>query len=185
MVNLQGDSMRHSVFTKSLGLFFLLVSMAWAHGPTPQKADESITVNAGVDKVWDLVKDFAGLVNWHPDVKSSQGDGKLASGGVRTLVLQNGGELQEELDFYSEQDHEYIYRLKKENTAAFPVSSYSINLKVAPAEQANQSVVTLKGRFYRGDTGNTPADNQNDAAAVKAMTAFLKNGLANLQKKFP
>lgn len=154
-----------------------------AHGPTPQKAKETITINASVDKVWDKVKQFDDISTWHPDVKASKGDGKLESGGTRTVTLQNGGELVDELDFYSAKDHEYSYRLKKENTSALPVSSYSVSLQISPDADASKSVVTLKSRFYRGDTGNSPAESQNDAAAVKAMQAFFTHGLDGLKKQ--
>lgn len=161
----------------------LLPLSALAHGPTPQKAKESITLNSTADTVWEAVKRFDGIANWHPDVKHSQGDGKHESGGTRTITLQNGGQLVEELDFYSDAGHEYSYRLKTENTQAFPVSSYSVTLQVTPGADANSSNVVLKSRFYRGDTGNTPPESLNDEAAVKAMNLFFKNGLEGLKQK--
>lgn len=154
-----------------------------AHGPTPQKAKESITINAPVDEVWNVIKQFDAIAGWHPDVKASSGDGKNASDGTRTITLQNDGQLVENLDFYSDKDHEYNYRLKVENVTAFPVGSYTTNLQVTAGSDANTSVVTLKSRFYRGDSGNTPPENLNDAAAVKAMNAFFKNGLVGLKQK--
>jgi len=169
--------------------FFMLVSFLMlplivaAHGPTPQKAKESVTINAPAAKVWDTVKAFDGITNWHPDIKNSTGDGKHESGGIRTITLQNGGQLVEELDFYSDKDHEYSYRLKTENIQTFPASSYSVTLQVTQGSDANNSIVVLKSRFYRGDTGNTPPENLNDEAAVKAMNAFFKNGLAGLKAK--
>lgn len=163
--------------------FLLFPITSVAHGPTPQKAKESITINASVDAVWNTIKQFDAVASWHPDVKASSGDGKNASDGTRTITLQNGGQLVENLDFYSDKDHEYNYRLKTENVTAFPASSYTINLQVTPGNDANTSVVTLKSRFYRGDTGNTPPENLNDAAAVKAMNEFFKNGLAGLKQK--
>ena len=167
-------------------IFFglLLVSLAGhAHGPTPQKAKESIAPNAPVAKVWEAVKQFDAIGNWHPDLKKSEGDGNNQSGGQRTLTFQNGEALVEELDYYSEQEHEYSYRLKTENTKAFPTSSHTVELKVSHGDAADTSVVTLKSRFYRGDTGNTPPENLNDEAAVKAMTQFFKNGLNGLKSK--
>lgn len=163
--------------------FLLFPVTSVAHGPTPQKAKESIAINAPVDAVWNAIKQFDAVASWHPDVKASSGDGKNASDGTRTITLQNGGQLVENLDFYSDKDHEYNYRLKTENVTAFPASSYTINLQVTPGNDANTSVVTLKSRFYRGDTGNTPPENLNDAAAVKAMNEFFKNGLAGLKQK--
>ncbi len=156
---------------------------AYAHGPTPQKAKESITINAPVAKVWAAVNQFDDIANWHPDLKKSEGDGKNQSGGIRTLTFKNDASLVEELDYYNEAEHEYSYRLKTENTAALPTSSHSVELKVTHGESADSSIVTIKSRFYRGDTGNTPPDNLNDEAAVKAMTQFFKNGLNGLKTK--
>lgn len=161
----------------------ILPLLAIAHGPTPQKAKESVTINAPVSTVWETVKVFDDIVNWHPDVKQSIGDGKHESGGKRTITLQNDGELVEELDFYSDKDHEYSYRLKTENVQAFPASSYSVTLQVTPGSDTSNSTVVLKSRFYRGDTGNTPPENLNDESAVKAMNAFFKNGLDGLKQK--
>jgi len=182
MIHLTTDIIMRRFFI-ILPSILLFSFAALAHGPTPQKGLESITINAPVDKVWDMVKEFGAIADWHPDVKESSGDGKHASGGIRTLTLHNGGQLVEELDFYSDKDHEYSYRLKKENVEAFPTSSYSMEIQVKPGKAEGTSVVTLKSRFYRGDTGNTPPENLSDAAAVKAVTAFLKNGLDGLKAK--
>lgn len=162
-------------------LVFPVVSLA--HGPTPQKANESIVINAPVDAVWGVIKQFDGIAGWHPDVKACSGDGKNASDGIRTIILKNDGQLVDSLDYYSDKDHEYNYRLKVENVTAFPVSSYTTNIKVTAGNDVNTSVVSLKSRFYRGDTGNTPSDNLNDAAAVKAMKEFFTNGLLGLKQK--
>jgi mxaD protein len=156
---------------------------AFAHGPTPQKAKETVVINATVDTVWNAIKDFGAIADWHPDVKSSKGDGKHESGGTRTITLQNDGQLVEELDFYSDESHEYSYRLKTENVKAFPTSSYSISMQVKAGADADHSEVTLKSRFYRADTGNSPPENLNDETAVAAMNLFFKNGLAELKQK--
>ncbi len=162
---------------------FCLTLPAFAHGPTPQKAKESITINAPIAKVWAAVKQFDDIANWHPDLKKSEGDGNNQSGGIRTLTFKNDASLVEELDYYNEPEHEYSYRLKTENTAALPTSSHSVELKVVHGDAADTSLVTIKSRFYRGDTGNTPPANLNDEAAVTAMTQFFKNSLSGLKSK--
>lgn len=164
-------------------VMFCLIQPTYAHGPTPQKAKESITINAPVTKVWAAVKQFDDIANWHPDLKKSEGDGNNQSGGIRTLTFKNDASLVEELDYYNEQEHEYSYRLKTENTNALPTSSHSVELKVVHGDAADTSTVTFKSRFYRGDTGNTPPENLSDEAAVKAMTQFFKNGLGGLKSK--
>lgn len=165
-------------------LFFIVISFLSqavnAHGPTPQKVDESIIVDASIDKTWAIIKDFDQISQWHPDVKSSQGDGKNESDGLRILAL-SGGDIVESLDYYSEKNHEYNYRLKTENTDAMPVSSYTTAIQLI-AEGDNKTLVKWKSRFYRGDTGNSPLENLNDESAVKAMNAFVKQGLKGLKK---
>lgn len=171
-----------NLFTKIV-LGFVFPLSVFAHGPTPQKADESIAIQAPVEKVWAIIKQFDGLDKWHPDVKNSTGEGKNESGSVRTITLNNDEQFSEELDFYSEQDHLYKYRLKKDNTVALPISSHTTSIQIKQGENANTSVVSIKSRFYRGDTGNTPSNALNDDAAVKAMTTFFKNELGGLQQK--
>lgn len=158
----------------------LMVLNVQAHGPTPKKADESIVINAPIDTVWVVIKNFDKISDWHPDVKSSTGDGKNKSGGERSLSL-DAGMLEESLDYFSDTDHEYSYRLKKENTAVFPVSSYTTAIKLIA--EGNQTQIQWKSRFYRGDTSNTPPERLNDEAAVKAMKEFIQNGLQGLKEK--
>ena len=169
-----------------LSLVCLLLSAlsltASAHGPTPQKVDETIEIAAPPDKVWALVKDFASISTWSPAVTKSEGTGGNGTGATRTITLKSGGELQEGLDYYSEPEMTYLYRLSKEKIDVMPVSSYTAELKVAPGDGGG-SKVSWVGRFYRADTGNEPAPDKNDAAAVKAMKAFFDEGLAGLKAK--
>jgi mxaD protein len=160
----------------------LLPMLAQAHGPTPQKAKESAVINAPLDKIWELVKDFDHIAEWHPGVSASSGGGHNEGGAVRKITLDNGGVLEESLDYYSEADHEYSYRLKTENLKALPVSFYTASLQLSA--EGEKTLVKWHGRFYRGDTSNFPPENLNDAAAVKAMTAFIQQGLAGLKSKF-
>ena len=44
------------------------------------------------------------------------------------------------------------------------------------------AVVEWRGAFYRGFPNNDPPPEQNDEAAVKAVTGVYKSGLANLKK---
>lgn len=162
---------------------WIVSSAAWSHGPTPQKLDERIEIKAPVDKVWELLRKFEKASEWHGGIKQSLGDGKQGEPRVRTLVLPNDEQLVEEMDFFSDQDHEYGYRLKQENIKALPVSSYSVKFQAIPGASSNSTVVTVKSRFYRGDTGNTPPESLNDAAAVKAMSDFFKTGLDSLRQK--
>ena len=101
------------------------------------------------------------------------------------LLRQPGGfrhELQEGLDYYSEKEMTYLYRLSKEKVDVLPVSSYTAEITVKSGASGG-SLVTWMARLYRADTGNEPAPDKNDAAAVKAMKAYLTEGLQGLKTK--
>jgi carbon monoxide dehydrogenase subunit G len=76
----------------------LTATFAHAHGPTRQKAFESITIKASPDAVWAKVRDFTQLQGWHPAVESSTVTNGSEVGSVRTLKLKGGGELVETLE---------------------------------------------------------------------------------------
>lgn len=155
---------------------------AAAHGPTPQKVEETISIDAPPQAVWDAVQNFDGLASWNPEVESSQGKGGNEAGATRDVILKSGGKLVDSLDEYLAKDMSYSYRLAEPNVEAFPVSFYSATLTVKPGENGGSQVEWI-GRFYRADTGNFPSETQNDQTAIDAMTKFFKAGLESLKKK--
>lgn len=165
-----------------LPILLLGVVPAAAHGPTPQKVEESIAIAAPPAKVWDLVKNFDGLVSWNPAVETSTGKGGNEAGAERIVVLRDGGQLTDSLDEYVEDEMSYSYRLATPDIEAFPVSFYSATLAVKPGTDGG-SEVTWDARLYRADTGNFPSETQNDAAAIEAVTKFYKAGLEELKKR--
>ena len=154
-----------------------LVVPAAAHGPTRQKVVEQISINAPADKVWALIGDFAALQNWHPAVATSAADKGNAEGSVRQITLKGGGQLSETLEAFDAAKMRYSYRAK--DGGALPVTNYTSALNVK-ADGA-KSLVEWRGAFYRGHPGNNPPAEQNDDAAVAAVTAVYKAGLAQIK----
>jgi len=159
-----------------------LTTGAHAHGPTPQKVEETIDISAPPEKVWGIIKDFGRIADWNPALTKSEGTGGNGANATRIITFKSGGELQEGLDYYSDNEMTYLYRLGKEKVDVFPVSSYTAELVVKPGANGG-SAVTWKGRFYRADTGNEPAPDKNDAAATKAMKDYITTGLNGLKAK--
>jgi len=164
------------------GLVLVLATPSLAHGPTPLKVDETVTIAAAPGKVWALAGSFGSIDKWHPDIKSVQATGGDALGGERVLTFQKGATLKESLDEFDASTFKYSYRMQDPNLDALPVSSYSMTLAVRPGSSGG-SEVEWYGRIYRGDTGNEPPDNLNDDAARTAVGAFLHNGLQGLKAK--
>ncbi len=152
----------------------LCASAAIAHGPTPKKVSETIDIKADPKAVWAIAGDFAGISKWNPELKASEGSDK-----ERTLTFKNGEKLKESVDENDKDKMTYSYRSGEANTKALPVSSYSATLTVTAKDGGSH--VEWFGRFYRGDTGNEPAEDLNDEAGQKAMSGFFKAGLDGLK----
>ena len=78
-------------------IFLIFISFnAFAHGPTPQKVEKSILINASPDKVWAIVKDFGGFQKWQPLITESKVE-KKGEDTQRALTLKSGGKVVERL----------------------------------------------------------------------------------------
>ncbi|MBS7538859.1 SRPBCC family protein [Ancylobacter lacus] len=161
-------------------LTFACFAPAEAHGPTPQKVEESVIIPAPPEAVWKVLGAFGGIAGWHPLVKQASATGGDAPGAERVLTLATG-EITDGLDDYSAAERRYAYRLSKENIEALPVSFYTAEIQVKDAPGGSE--VVWIARFYRADTTNEPPDNLNDEAAIAAMTTFFRAGLEGLKAK--
>lgn len=164
-----------------LATLALCAAAANAHGPTPIQTIEMIEIDASPAAVWAVAGDFANMASWHPWLSESPASGGNKPGAERTLVFTGGGKLQESLDEYDAQRHYLGYRLAQENVKTFPVSYYTATLEAK--RSGGGSKVEWIGRYYRGDTGNSPPKALGDAAAEKAMKGFFGDGLAELKRK--
>lgn len=156
----------------------LAAPAALAHGPTRQKVTESITIEAPASAVWARIKDFSALAQWHPAVSASPASNGNAEGSVRSLELKGGGKLTETLNKYDDAQMTYSYRAK--DGGALPVTNYTSTIQVKA--EGNKALVEWRGAFYRGFPNNDPPPDQNDEAAVRAVTGVYKSGLENLKK---
>jgi Polyketide cyclase / dehydrase and lipid transport len=156
----------------------LLATAAQAHGPTRQKATEKVVIDAPASVVWARIKNFDALKDWHPAVAESPADNGNNEGSVRSLKLKGGGVLSEKLESWDDAKMKYSYRAK--DGGALPVTNYTSTISVVA--DGNKAVVEWRGAFYRGYPNNDPPPEQNDEAAVAAVTGVYQSGLANLKK---
>ncbi len=165
----------------SVGL--LLISTAsFAHGPSRQKVTEEIKINAPAAKVWSTIKDFCSIEKWHPSIAKCEGTGGNEQGATRKLTLKGDGErlVDEELQEFDDAGMKYRYRITKVDVKVIPVTTYSSFITIKP--DGDSAVVSWNGAFYRGYQRNNPPPELSDEAAIKAVTAFYKEGLENLKK---
>jgi mxaD protein len=154
-------------------------SYAWA-AASWLHVSQSVSVNAPAAKVWKAIKDFNGLNTWHPAVaKDDIVEGTNNSvGAVRLLTLKGGGTIKEKLLAFNGPAHKFRYAILE---GVLPVSDYTSSVTVV-ADGKGKSTVTWTGRFHRKNTGDSPADNENDKTAVDTITGVYRGGLDNLKK---
>ncbi len=152
---------------------------ATAHGPTRQKVVETIKIDAPPDQVWARVKDFGRFSEWHPAVQSVTASNGNEVDSLRTIKLKGGGEIVEVLEAWSDAERKFSYRMK--SSGPVPVTNYTATLSVKAGDAAGSTLVEWRGAFYRGYPNNDPPPDQNDEAAVAAVTGIYKAGLDNLK----
>ena len=161
--------------------FLVLPGIAAAHGPSRQKASETITINAAPEKVWAVIENF-GDFSWQPQVAMTDAAKGNEKGSVRTLGFKSGGMMEEELSKYDAAKMSYSTFIGHVDTDILPATNYSSTITVKPAEGGAKSDVTWRAAFYRGYPNNDPPANLNDEASIKGVEAFITEGLENLKK---
>lgn len=156
----------------------LIAPFAHAHGPTPQKIEESVVINAAPAAVWAVVGDFAGIAKWNPAVKASSADKGSEAGSTRTLTLDKG-KVTEQLDDIDAAGMTMNYRSGETDPKVLPASSYSGRISVKA--EGSGSKVSWQARGYRADTGNEPPPGMDDESAVKALRGLMRPGLDSLK----
>lgn len=157
--------------------------VAEAHGPSRQKVNLSVDVNAPPAQVWALISDFCAIEKWHPAVAKCEGKGGNDIGATRVLSIgeATGPQIHEELLKYDAETMSYKYKITQTDNTVLPVTTYSAILSVTAADGGG-SKVEWKGGFYRGYTNNDPPPELNDEAAKTAVTGVYEAGLAHIKE---
>lgn len=159
----------------------LVASSALAHGPTRQKVDESVVINASPEKIWAVIQNFHDM-SWDPDVASTDGDGDNTVNSMRTLHMKSGGDLVQILESYKPEKHAYSVFMPHNDPKVLPVADFSSQISVS-ASDGGMSTVEYRAAGYRGDPNGDPPEALNDASAITAMKTYVLDGLNGLKKK--
>jgi NADPH:quinone reductase len=103
------------------------------------KVRRSTIVDAPIDEVWAILRDFNGHDQWHPVVTTSDIEGGLASdmiGAVRDFQLTDGSRIKEQLLSLSDFDHSFSYCILE---APIPLFGYVANVRLRPVTDKNQT----------------------------------------------
>ena len=131
---------------------------------------KSTIIDAPVDRVWAILRDFNGHDRWHPGVKSSAIERHLPSdlvGCVRRFQLQDGSELREQLLALSDLEMTFSYCLLD---TPIPLFNYVAHVRLLPVTDGNRTFWHWECRF------TTPAGREAEMAN-DGRRADLRGGL--------
>ncbi len=124
------------------------------------KIDKSTIVDAPVEAVWAVLRDFNGHDRWHPAVADSQIERGLPFdkvGCVRRFHLKDGSELREQLLTLSDADMAFSYCLLD---TPVPLLNYVAHVRLVPVTDGDRTFWHWHCRF------DTP---EGQEAALEAM----------------
>lgn len=111
------------------------------------KVVKSTVLNAPVEAVWDVLRDFNGHDAWHPAVADSvidRGHPTDKVGCVRRFHLADGSELREQLLTLSDADMAFSYCLLE---TPVPLLNYVAHVRLAPVTDGDQTFWLWESRF--------------------------------------
>jgi hypothetical protein len=137
----------------------------------------SALVPTGADELWQLVRDFTGLAEWHPGIESSEIEGPGSAdtvGCVRCLTLPDGGVVRERLMALDDTERSYTYDILD---SPFPVRRYRATIRVAPVTSTGEAFVEWWSEY------DADAADEADLTATFA-DAVYGTGLGALRDRY-
>lgn len=107
----------------------------------------STIIDAPVERLWSVLRDFNGHDRWHPIVARSEIERAYPSdrvGCVRRFVLRDGSELREQLLTLSDLEMTFSYCLLD---TPIPLFNYVAHVRLLPVTDGNRSFWHWESRF--------------------------------------
>ncbi len=130
------------------------------------KVVKSTVLNAPVEAVWEVLRDFNGHDRWHPIVADSVVEKGWTSdrvGCVRRFHLRDGSELRELLLTLSDADMAFSYCLLD---TPVPLLNYVAHVRLAPVTDGDRTFWLWESRF------DTPAGREAELRQMVAENVY-------------
>ncbi|MCP4381949.1 MAG: zinc-binding dehydrogenase [Hyphomicrobiales bacterium] len=141
------------------------------------RVSRSTVIDAPVDVVWRLLRDFNSHESWHPAIAESRidaGEPGDSVGSVRSFRLADGSALREQLIALSDRDRELTYCLLE---APIPLVEYVATMRLRPITDGGRVLLTWESRF------RPPVDRAEALSRIVAEEIY-EAGFAALQARF-
>ena len=134
----------------------------------------SAVIDAPIDRVWAVLRDFNSHHRWHPAVDASQMENNLNGdvvGGVRRFNLSDGAELREQLLRHDDRDHTFTYCILD---SPLPLFDYVSTVRLKPVTDSNQTFWDWHAQF------SAPADRAEELECLVGQQIY-EAGFAGLR----
>jgi NADPH:quinone reductase len=124
------------------------------------KVTRTAIIDAPIERVWALLRDFNGHDHWHPAVAHSvieNGEPADQLGCVRSFSMNDGGRIREQLLSLSDKDHSFSYCILD---ASLPLLRYVATCTLKPVTDGSRTY------WWWQSTFDTPKGQEKELAAV-------------------
>lgn len=107
----------------------------------------SDVIDAPIEHVWAIARDYNGHGDWHPIIaESSIEDGRPSDqvGCVRVFSIVGGGRLREQLLAFSDREHSFTYSILE---APLPVENYVATFRLTEVTEGDRTFVEWFAEF--------------------------------------
>jgi hypothetical protein len=135
----------------------------------------STIIDAPVDLLWSVLRDFNGHDRWHPIVARSEierGHPSDKIGCVRRFTLQDGSELREQLLTLSDLEMTFSYCLLD---TPIPLFNYVAHVRLLPVTDGNRAFWHWESRF------TTPRGREDELARIVGDEVYT-NGIEAVRR---
>ena len=111
------------------------------------RVTRSAVIDAPIERVWAVLRDFNSHTAWHPVVAESEIEGGEPSdqiGCVRRFTLRDGNRIREQLLALSDRDHVSTYCILD---ASVPLRRYVATLKLTPVTDGGRTFAEWWAEF--------------------------------------
>jgi Polyketide cyclase / dehydrase and lipid transport len=113
----------------------------------PVQVYVSSVIDAQIDKVWSVVRDFNALPKWHPAIaESSIEAGRESSdvGCIRSFALANGAKIREQLLALSDTQYRFAYAIIESDVGLL---DYVAEMELHPVTDGDRTFVAWSANF--------------------------------------
>lgn len=140
-----------------------------------QRVVRSTIIDAPIERVWAVLRDFNSHAEWHDVVESSVIEGNERGdqiGCVRSFTLKDGNRIREQLLTLSDKEHKSTYCIVE---ATLPLQRYVATLTLKPVTDGSRTF------WHWESTFGTPPGRERELRDAVAQGVY-EAGFANLRK---